>query len=184
MATSTPSSSGKRRLPVVQSPRAPSGGGDDADDASRPPWHWVGFGVVIIFAAWLPLAYVSGAVQARMFASRFGEGASRDQIELALAAMTSAERASLTLTQAIPGVLALALASFAGGVVVGRFGLGTGVRETARAGALVAIIAMALSLREASLASLVSALVLLLVATGFAAWGGRVGASSKSASPG
>ena len=72
----------KRRLPVLLSPKSsPSDDGDTGEP--RPPWHWVGFGVVIIFAAWLPLSYVGGAVQRSMLASKFGQDASPDQIRLA-----------------------------------------------------------------------------------------------------
>lgn len=170
----------KRRLPILK----PSAGGGADEGEPRPPWHWVGFGTVLIFAAWLPLAYVAGAVQARMLATRFGEDASKDQIDLAVAAMTAGERVALALSQAIPGVLALALASFAGGLVVGRFGAGAGMREAARAGAVTAGIATALSFRSFSAATLVSALVTFAVAAGFAAWGGRVGSRKKSPAAG
>lgn len=178
----------KRRLPVLQSKPAADGSGDggrgDDEIQERPPWHWVGFGTVLVFAAWLPLAYVAGAVQARMLAARFGEGASKDQLDLAIAAMGEGERTSLALSQALPGVLALALASFAGGVVVGRFGRGAGPRESARAGALTAAIATALAFRGFGTAMLVSALVTFAVAIGFAAWGGLVGVRSKSPAAG
>ena len=172
----------KRRLPVLPSPKA----GSDDDDAiePRPPWHWVGFGTVLIFAAWLPLAYVGGAVQARMLASRFGEDASKDQIDLAVSAMTAAERAQLALSQAIPGVLALALAAFAGGMVVGRFGAGAGPREAGRSGAVTAAIATILAFHGFDVAALVSALVTFTVAIGFAAWGGSVGRRKKSPAAG
>lgn len=160
--------------------QAPKPGDAEDDGEPRPPWHWVGFGTVLIFAAWLPLAYVGGAVQARMLATKFGEGASKDQIDLAIAAMSASERAELALSQAIPGVLALALAAFAGGLVVGRFGAGAGVREAARAGAVTAAIATILAFRGFSAATLVSALVTFAVAVGFAAWGGRVGSKKKS----
>ena len=169
----------KRRLPVLNaSPKS----GDD-DDETRPPWHWVGFGTVLIFAAWLPLAYVGGAVQARMLATKFGEGASQDQIDLAIAAMSAGERAQLMLTQAIPVVLALALAAFAGGMVVTRFGgaSGAGVKEAARSGAITSVIAVALTAVQGfSTSVLVSAVVITAVATGFAAWGGRVGRRKRA----
>lgn len=173
----------KRRLPVLQSPKAASGGDEDEIE-SRPPWHWVGFGTVLIFAAWLPLAYVGGAVQARMLASRFGQDASKDQIDLAVAAMTAGERAQLALSQAIPGVLALALAAFAGGLVVGRFGAGAGPRESGRSGAVAAVIATILAFHGFDVPALVSAVITFAVATGFAAWGGSVGRRKKSPAAG
>ena len=173
----------KRRLPVLQSPKASSGGDDDTGEP-RPPWHWVGFGVVIIFAAWLPLSYVGGAVQRSMLASKFGEGASPDQIAIATAAMSPGERAQMMLSQALPVVFALALAAFAGGIVVGKFGAGAGPKESARSGAITALIAVAISFAGFSVATFVSTIVIFLVATGFAWWGGRVGIRKKSSAAG
>lgn len=154
---------------------SPKGGGED-DVEPRPPWHWVGFGTVLIFAVWLPLAYVGGAVQARMLASRFGEGAAKEQVEAAVAAMSAGARAQLMLSQALPGVLALALASFVGGAVVGRFGAGAGPREAAMAGGVTAVIATILAFEGFSVAALVSAVVTFAVASGCAWWGGRFAA--------
>lgn len=173
----------KRRLPVLQTPKASSS--DDAETGEpRPPWHWVGFGVVIIFAVWLPLSYVGGALQRSMLAAKFGADASAEQIALATAAMTPGERTQLMLSQALPVVFALALAAFAGGVVVGKFGAGAGPKESARSGAITALIAVAISFSGFTVASLVSTIVIFVVATGFAWWGGRVGIRKKSASAG
>jgi hypothetical protein len=172
----------KRRLPVLQSPKASSS--DDESGEPRPPWHWVGFGVVIIFATWLPLSYVGGAVQRSMLASKFGADASADQIALATAAMSAGERGRLMISQALPVVFALALAAFAGGLVVGKFGAGAGPKESARSGAITALIAVAISFQGFSAATLVSTVVIFVVATAFAFWGGRVGVRKKSAAPG
>src|SRR5688500_13599135 len=78
----------RRRLPVLSNARPPAAPAEE-DDEARPPWHWVGFGTVAIFGGWLPLAYVAGAVSARVMAARFGTDASKEAIDLALAAMTS-----------------------------------------------------------------------------------------------
>lgn len=167
----------RRRLPVVQ---PPSSGGDEEADA-RPPWHWVGFGAVAIFAAWLPLAYVAQALGARVTAARFGS-ATQEEVAAALAAMSEGDRARLTATLALPHVMALAIAAFAGGLLVGRFGAGAGAREAASAGAAVALVAMALSYRailQGGALAVGAALVTTAVAVGFAAWGGRVGARRK-----
>lgn len=165
----------RRRLPVLQNSPPPTA----EEDEARPPWHWVGFGTVAIFAAWLPLAYVGGALSARVMTARFGPDASRDAIELALAAMTESERARLMAIVALPGVLALGIAAFAGGIVVGRFGSGTGAREAAVAGGATAVIASALAWNGPSLAALVGVIVTFAVAIAFAAWGGRLGASRR-----
>jgi MFS family permease len=171
----------RRRLPVIQNapsaspePAAPQG-----EETPRPPWHWVGFGTVAIFAGWLPLAYVAGAVSARVMAARFGKDASREQVEIAVAAMEASEKARLMATIALPNVLALALAAFGGGVIVGRFGTGTGTREAALSGAVAAIVASIMAWAGPSVSSLVAAAVTFAVAIGFAAWGGRLGASRR-----
>ncbi|HVH40941.1 MAG TPA: hypothetical protein VM925_01320 [Labilithrix sp.] len=170
----------RRRLPVLSNepPPAPA----PEDEEARPPWHWVGFGTVATFAAWLPLAYVAGALSARVMTARFGADASKEAIDRALAAMTSGERAQLMATVALPGMLGLALAAFAGGVVVGRFGSGTGAREAAMSGGVTALIASALAWAGPSLAALAGAAVTFAVAIGFAAWGGRLGASRRPSS--
>ncbi len=183
----------RRRLPVIQSappaPPAPpaSGKGDDPDDENaipaRPPWHWVGFGTVAIFAAWLPLAYVAQAVVARVLAQRFGTSATAADIGMALGTMPAGERARLMAMLAVPNVAALGLSAFAGGYLVGRFGAGTTGREAASAGAMTAVVALVLALgagTASGVTALVTALVVVLLCVGSAAWGGKVGARKRS----
>jgi tRNA-(ms[2]io[6]A)-hydroxylase len=180
----------RRRLPVIQSaPAAPPGPGKDADAEddsaipARPPWHWVGFGTVAIFAAWLPLAYVAQAVVARVLAQRFGASATAADIAMALGTMPAGERARLMAMLALPNAVALGLSAFAGGYLVGRFGAGTTGREPASAGAMTAIVALVLALgagTASGLAALVTAVVVLLLCVGSAAWGGKVGARKRS----
>jgi len=167
----------RRRLPVLSNdpPPVPTDGAAEA----RPPWHWVGFGTVAIFAAWLPLAYVAGALSARAMAAHFGADASKDAIDHALAAMTSLERARLMALVALPNLLGLALAAFGGGFTVGRFGHGTCAREAAMSGAVTALVASAIAWAGITVASVVAAVVTFGVAAGFAAWGGRFGAARR-----
>lgn len=167
----------RRHLPVLKAEPDPASGAPEEE--ARPPWHWVGFGTVAIFAAWLPLAYVAGAISARMMSARFGADASKDSIDVALAAMTSGERARLMASVALPSFFGLGLAAFGGGFVVGRFGTGAGPREAAYSGVVTAVIASALAWAGFTAGSLVATLVTLGVATGFAAWGGRFGARSR-----
>ena len=169
----------RRHLPVLSNDPPPAD--TEPEDEARPPWHWVGFGTVAIFAAWLPLAYLAGAVSAKVMASRFGADASKDAIDLALAAMTSGERARLMATVALPNILGLAIAAFGGGFVVGRFGSGTGVREAAMSGGVAAFIASAMAYAGMTAATLIAAAVTFAVAIGLAAWGGRLGATRRSA---
>lgn len=132
-----------------------------------------------IFAAWLPLAYVAAAIASRVMAAKFGPDASKDAIELALSTMTSGERSRLMATVALPSVVGLALAAFGGGVVVGRFGSGTGPREAAWSGAITALFASAMAWSGPTAASFVALGVTFVVAVGFAAWGGRFGAARR-----
>jgi hypothetical protein len=67
----------KRRLPVLKAD------GSKNEDDDRPPWHWVGFGTLLVFGAWLPLAYIASAVEARMLA-RFAQASSPDAISDAI----------------------------------------------------------------------------------------------------
>jgi hypothetical protein len=166
-------------LPVLSDKGARPPVSESEEEPPRPPLHWIGFGTVAIFAAWLPLTYVAGAVSARVLAARFGKDASADAIALATSAMTEGERARLMAVVALPTLLALAVAAFGGGVVVGRFGSGTGAREAACAGAITALIASIMGWSRATASSLAAAAVMFVVATLFAAWGGRFGASRR-----
>lgn len=170
----------RRRLPVIQNePSRNDGVASGDEDEVRPPWHWVGFGTVAIFAAWLPLAYAAGAVSAKVMASRFGADASKETIERSLATMSSGDHARLMATVALPSILGLALAAFAGGIIVGRFGTGTGAREAAYSGAVTALVASAIAWAGLTASSFIAAAVTFAVAVGFAAWGGRFGASRR-----
>lgn len=181
----------RRRLPVIQSappPKAageggddPGAGGDDVD--ARPPWHWVGFGTIATFACWLPLAYAAEAVRHRVFVSRFGASPSQDEVALAFAAMDAMERLRWTAMQTLPHLVAFGLSAFAGGLLVGRFGSGTGPRESAMSGVVTALVALAVSWRvvaEGGWGAVVSIAVPMVIAVGFAWWGGRVGARKRA----
>jgi hypothetical protein len=136
----------KRRLPVL---KAPSEADDEA--TARPPWQWVGFGALGIFAVWLPLAFGAAWVASSLNAS----GAAPIAGVVVLAA-------------------GLAVAALAGGFLVGRWGgEGVGVREAALAGLAAAIIASALAFGAPG--ALWGALTTVLVAVPFAALGGKLG---------
>lgn len=171
----------RRRLPVVNSP-PPKKDEPSPDDETRPPWQWVGFGVVAIFAAWLPLAAAAGALARRASRAFFSDGASQEEVARALAAMTSGERIRFTLSQALPQVVALALAAFGGGYLVGRFGQGTRPREAAVAGLATALMATALGFRglELGWVTAITVVLTMLIAVGFAAWGGHAGARRRA----
>jgi hypothetical protein len=137
----------KRRLPVLEA--APEDA--DAGATARPPWQWVGFGALAIFVVWLPLAFLSAWIASSLTAS----GASPVATVLVLAA-------------------GLAMASLAGGFLVGRWGAaGVGVREAALAGLASAIISSALAFGAPGAAW--GALTTVVVAVPFAALGGKLG---------
>jgi hypothetical protein len=160
-----------------------AGGAPADDDEARPPWHWVGFGTIATFACWLPLAYLAEAVRHRIFVSRFGASPSREDVELAFAAMDGMERFRWTAMQTLPHLVAFAVSAFAGGLLVGRFGSGTGPREGAASGIATALVALAVSWRvlaEGGWGAVVSVVVPLVLAVSFAWWGGRVGARKRA----
>jgi hypothetical protein len=160
----------KRRLPVLNAP-PPAGGGEDEGEA-RPPWHWIGFGTVAVFAVWLPLSYLAELVRVRAMTAWIGSPETAEAAADAIAALSPAARAKLGLVLFFTHGTALALAAFAGGMLVGRYGgAAAGVREAALAGLMAALVATLLAWGGVSWVPLVT----LLVATAAAAVGGRVG---------
>jgi hypothetical protein len=136
----------KRRLPVLKTPAE-----GEEESPARPPWQWVGFGVLAIFVVWLPLAFLTGVA-----AVRLGGFAGAAALSVALLAS------------------GLAIAAAAGGFLVGRWGApGVGVREAALAGLAAALVATGLSLGSPGAAS--GAVVTIAVAVPFAALGGWLG---------
>lgn len=174
---------------MIQSapPAKPGGVGGETDEISeRPPWHWVGFGTIVTFACWLPLAYLAEAVRHRVFVSRFGSSPSEDEVKLVFATMSAMERFRWTAMQMLPHLLAFAVSAFAGGLLVGRFGTRTGTREAAASGVVTALVALAISWRVVAAGgsgAIVSVLVALTVAVGFSWWGGRVGVRKRAKKP-
>ena len=175
---------------MIQSPPPPKTDGDGAsEDAAeeRPPWHWIGFGTIVTFALWLPLSYLAEAVRHHVFVTRFGPSPSREEVDLAFAAMTGMERFRWTTMQTLPHVIAFALGAFAGGLLVGRFGTGSSPRQNqqiaAASGVVTALVAVGVSWRvlaEGGWGAVVSMVVPLVLAVGFAWWGGRVGTRKRA----
>ena len=144
----------KRRLPVLNAAPLDEG-------SPRRPWQWVGFGVVAIFTAWVPLAALATLAAARIAGGASGRAA------LAAGAGTAAVFA-----------LALGLGAALGGALVGRWGpAGVGVREAALAGLGAALLAGALT--WLTLGPSIGVLFLAAVAVPAAAAGGRAGARRR-----
>jgi tRNA-(ms[2]io[6]A)-hydroxylase len=160
----------KRRLPVLQ----PKPENPEDDSEPRPPWHWIGFGVVGIFGAWLPLAALAQAIGLRLARAKLGSSDDLDTIHARVVELPRGDRAAVWLALLAPQVMALALASLAGGFLIGRWGKRAGVREAAIAGAAVSALAGMLSCSSGGAAW--GALAMGLISTSFAALGARFGA--------
>jgi hypothetical protein len=142
----------KRRLPVLQSK-------DGGDSPPRPRWQWVGFGAVAILVTWLPLAYVSQAILARMAAGVLNEVVSADP---STGTVAPEELSRLSLYAWLLPTGALFLSGALGGYVLARWGDRSGRLEAAEAGGLVALFAMGLSWARSGL-SFAPAVALLVV---------------------
>ena len=143
----------KRRLPVLQEPAA-----EDPDAPPRPPWQWVGFGALGIFAVWLPLAWLALTLVLRLGGL---------EAPVALVAVLSAA--------------SLVLASLAGGYLIGRWGTrGVGVRDAALAGLSAALVAAAMASTRLGVGQgVIIALSAVTVAVPPAALGGRLGMKKR-----
>jgi tRNA-(ms[2]io[6]A)-hydroxylase len=159
----------KRRLPVIQPPSS-----NEEEAEPRPPWQWVGFGVVAIFAAWLPLAWLAQLVGLRLASAHLGT-ALQDlaAIQERVVELGRGERARIWAGILLPQALALALACAGGGYVVGRWGRPAGPREAAIAGGLVAALSSAAACGAPGVGYV--PLAMALISIPFAALGARWG---------
>ena len=124
----------KRKLPIIQ----PS---DDTGDDERPPWQWAAIGGVAILVAWLPLSMLGNVVSREVWARLLPSGDNPEAVAQAYQALSGADRLGLGLGMVIPHLVALALAAFLGGLMVGRFGGSAGKKEATAAGVVVALVA-------------------------------------------
>jgi hypothetical protein len=160
----------QRRLPVLKA--TPE---EEQGEEPRPPWHWSGFGAVVTFATWVPLAYVANAIMVRLVASHIGEHASIEETADAIRALPPGEQTKVWIIQlGIPAIPFLAGALF-GGWVVGRWGgENAGVREATVGGVAAALIVVALGSCTARGVSWVM-IVPIVLSAAMAAWGGALG---------
>ena len=141
----------KRRLPLLNAR-------DESQEPPRPPWQWVCFGAVAIFATWVPLSAFVGAVTARLVAHASDETAER--------------RFALVATAGY--AIELAAGSVAGGYLVGKWGPpGVGMREAVLAGFIAAALAAAMTFASAGFSE--GLLLLAAIAPIAAAAGARLG---------
>lgn len=145
---------------MIQTP-----GGEDAEAAERPGWHWVPIGAAFVLAVFFPLSVLAvplGVALARHAAGAFAAGA---------------------LLTAAPVLAAFGVAAWAAGAVVGRFGLRAKRRTAPLSGALGAAALLGLVLLRGGLggvAPLLAVSALLLGSgAGFAWLGARFGARRR-----
>jgi hypothetical protein len=146
----------KRRLTVLNNlePQGETG----QEDPPRRPWQWVGFGALAIVTVWVPLAALAGAI--------------------AQALAKSAESTSTSVAIALVYAAALSLGAAMGGYLVGRWGTAAvRIREAALAGLVAA--ATAIGITWVAFGPSVGALLVLPLATPWAALGGRWGLRSR-----
>jgi tRNA-(ms[2]io[6]A)-hydroxylase len=154
------------KLPVIQDSSPEEG------DSPR-AYAWIAFGTVAIFVVWLPLAWLSAQVAARLSAAWLGPVSSPEEAALAVARLDPSDR--LRVEAILFGVhgVGLALASLAGGFLVGRWGGQAGVREAVLSGLAAVGIACALSFTTQGLSW--TPLVAVALAAAVAGVGGHIG---------
>ncbi len=167
----TPVADTKRRLPVLKAP-------DANEDDNRPPWHWVGFGTLLVFGAWLPLAYVATAIESRMLA-RFAGASSPDAVADSIREAAPHDVARLRFAILLLLALPLVIGAFAGGFVVGRWSKDAGTREAALAGLVAGLVACGLSWIDAGFSA--APLAGIALAVPMAALGGWSGVRKRRA---
>jgi hypothetical protein len=145
----------KRKLPVLNS---------EPVEEARPRWQWVGFGVVMIFTAWVPLAYLGMLVAA-------GAGPATTSASLPGRAAFAGSLVAM--------VLPLVVAAGAGGFLVGRFGKPAGLREALLAGLTSGLVAVLLTTLSGPFSPLF--LLVAVIAAASASAGGALGVKGRRA---
>jgi hypothetical protein len=115
-----------------------------AGEPPRPPWHWVGFGAVATFCAWLPLAFLAQVFSARVVLVQFS-GQSATSVEAAVAALGPANAWKLHIYMVLPPLFALLAGAAVGGYLVARHAVTAGIREATLGGVAAGGIAAALA---------------------------------------
>ena len=155
----------KRRLTVFKDDGA-------SEEFPRPPWQWIGFGAVAIFTVWLPLAYPATMIAGRVLAV-YAQGATPEEVARSLASAPPGEILKLEIAVRLLLALPLAIAAFAGGYLVGRWGRNVGVREAALAGLTTGLVTCALSWARVGFSW--APIAGIALAAPMAAWGGAAG---------
>jgi hypothetical protein len=162
----------KRHLPVLQNK-------PDDEGEERPPWQWSVLGGATVLLVWVPLAYLAALVAKRVYDRHVPDG-DPEAMRRAIEAMPPSTRLWLGALVVLGPLVAAALASFAGGVLVGRFGGRAGKREALVGGlgaAAVSVLVSAPGIVESQGAGawlFTAAFVMALAA--IASWlGGRLG---------
>jgi prepilin signal peptidase PulO-like enzyme (type II secretory pathway) len=155
-----------RRLTVLSS---------SADEDERPAWQWTVIGVLFVFAIWAPLAVAGTWVTGRLIDRVLG-AARPEELPRLVAEAPPAMRTALWLASTATPMATYALACWASGALIGRFGARITTRRAAWAGALASIAGAGLSLLQSSWVASLAAFGVLLPLGTLTAWlGGRFG---------
>lgn len=142
------------------------------EEEERPPWHWVGFGTVGIFGAWLPLMALAQKLSDSLILRAVGQVGSAEDAARSLANASAQDRLRVGLMLAVPHAVALALAAMIGGYLVGRFGKGLGPREAAISGVALGLVIGGLTFGVVGVTGFLAPLA---IAIPFAGVGGALG---------
>ena len=162
-----------RRLPVVQNKAS-----EDEAAEQRPRSHWVAIMAGFVLTLWLPLV-VLAQMLGRLAVNRLIDAGDPE----ALASAPTGTRVAVTIALMLPPISSFAIASWAAGALVGRFGDRAGVREAATGALFAALAACAIALLGGALRPwpvlLGSVVLLSVIAVSFGALGGRFGVRKR-----
>lgn len=154
----------KRRLPVLNTP-AP--GSAEEEQHERPPWQWVVIGCIATILGWLLMAMLANLVLAP------GADSAAPPSRWALVTVHAA---------------GFAVAAFAAGCLVGRFGVTTTRRHSGHAGALAAGVGVGMALLSStglkSVNDVVSWVLILIVLVVLGGGAARLGDRAARRPPG
>ncbi len=132
-----------------------------------------------LLVAWVPLAALAQALSLRIIRAQLGTATSLEQAAESLSELAPGERARLAVALFGLPTAALAVASFAAGLVVGRWGGLAGPREAGTAGAVAVLLVAALTCASGGWSW--APLAAVLVAAPIAALGGVLGRRRRKA---
>jgi hypothetical protein len=130
---------GKRRLPVLQ----------EANESSppRPRWQWTLFTGLLILVVWVCLAWLAAPLTGAILRANVGPADGEQELARRLEAAGPAMLTRIAMQTAAMQTAVALLSTAIAGYVIGKWGPGRGLLESAAAGAGVATLVVAVALR-------------------------------------